>query len=159
MKKVKIYFATALVMGLSMVQTGCYGPFKLTKSIYDWNGEVSDSGIIRSILFVGMVIIPVYGLSLFIDAIFLNSIEFWTGSNPVSLAPGEVEEQIVSTPEGTFKLTATTNQLVIKQISGAYEGKEVMMQYRSDNQWYLVSGEKETLLSTVESPSDVFKFN
>ena len=30
------------------------------------------------------VIIPVYGLFIFIDVIILNTIEFWTGSNPVS---------------------------------------------------------------------------
>jgi len=156
MKSLKLYFSAAIIMALSMVQTSCYGPFKLTKSIYDWNGEVSDNGIVRSILFVGLVIIPVYGISLFIDAIFLNSIEFWTGSNPVSLAPGEVEEQIVSTNEGTFKLTATTNQLVIRQISGAFEGKEVVMKYRADNNWYLVSGESETLLNVVKSPAEIF---
>lgn len=160
MKSLKYYISAILIGGLTIAQSGCYGPFKLTKSIYDWNGEVSDNGIVRSLLFVGMVVIPVYGFSLFIDAIFLNSIEFWTGSNPVSLAPGEVEEQIVETHEGVFKLTATTNQLEIRQLEGEYAGKVVVMKYKeTNNQWYLISGEKETLLTSLGSPAEVLRMN
>jgi hypothetical protein len=34
--------------------------------------------------FLGMCIIPVYGVSLALDVIFANSVEFWTGKNPIT---------------------------------------------------------------------------
>lgn len=38
-------------------------------------------------MFLGLHIIPVYGISLWIDILILNTINYWSGENPVS-APG-----------------------------------------------------------------------
>jgi hypothetical protein len=71
-----------LIAAVLLFNPGCYGPFNLTKSLHEWNGEVggkwADEGV-----FLCLVIIPVYGVCMFVDAIVLNSIEFWTGDNPV----------------------------------------------------------------------------
>ena len=37
------------------------------------------------LLFLVCVLVPIYGISTFADAIVFNSIEFWTGSNPITL--------------------------------------------------------------------------
>lgn len=63
--------------------TGCFGGFNLTRKLYGFNASVSNK-FARWLVFLLLVIIPIYGLFLFIDVILLNLIEFWSGTNPVS---------------------------------------------------------------------------
>ena len=70
--------------------SGCYGKFFLTRTLYKWNGEVTDNRFVHTIVFWAFVIIPVYELLALGDAIIFNVIEFWTGSNP--LASGDLPE-------------------------------------------------------------------
>src|SRR5574337_1762137 len=76
------------------VTSACYGPFNLTRNIYHWNSEVKGSGEVsekwmKEIVFFGMIIIPVYMFSALLDAFIFNSIQFWTGDNPVKATDGE----------------------------------------------------------------------
>lgn len=75
------------------VTSACYGPFNLTRNIYHWNSEVKGSGEVsekwmKEIVFFGMIIIPVYMLSALADAFIFNSMQFWTGNNPIKLTRG-----------------------------------------------------------------------
>jgi hypothetical protein len=70
--------------------SGCFGSFGLTSMLYDWNAGV-DNKWLRWLLFLAIgVILPVYGITLIVDALVLNSLEFWTGSNPVSNSEGPI---------------------------------------------------------------------
>lgn len=62
--------------------SGCIGSFGLTDMVYSWNRRLGGKWL-NAIVFLVLVILPVYGLLLFVDAIILNVIEFWTGSHPV----------------------------------------------------------------------------
>lgn len=62
---------------------GCYGPFRLTKKLHAWNGQLGDKWVNEAV-FLGLNIIPVYGFAALADAIVTNSIEFWTGKNPIT---------------------------------------------------------------------------
>lgn len=73
----------AAVMALALFASGCYGPFNLTRRLYQWNGQVSREKGDREVLFLILLIVPVYGVTTLTDAIVLNSMEFWTGKNPV----------------------------------------------------------------------------
>ena len=67
-----------------LVAPGCYGPFKLTKGLHEWNNEVGNGEKwVSELVFLGLIILPVYGLATLGDAIIFNSIEFWTGDNPL----------------------------------------------------------------------------
>ncbi|GJM45509.1 MAG: membrane protein [Gemmatimonadota bacterium] len=67
-----------------LVAPGCYGPFKLTKGLHEWNEDVGDGEKwVSELVFLGLIILPVYGLATLGDAIIFNSIEFWTGDNPI----------------------------------------------------------------------------
>lgn len=79
--------------------TACYGPFNLTRNIYKWNGQVKGTSEIqakwmRELVFLGLVILPVYSLSLLADAVIFNSIQFWTGDNPIKAGQVEDNENI-----------------------------------------------------------------
>ena len=73
--------------------SACYGPFNLTRNVYHWNSGIKGSGEVngkwmKEIVFFGMIIIPVYMLSALADAFIFNSMEFWTGQNPIKVTQG-----------------------------------------------------------------------
>ena len=77
MKKIVASLLTATVL-----LTGCTGPFQLTKNLHKWQTS-SDEKWIDEVVFLGCVILPVYGIACLGDAIIFNSIEFWGGENPI----------------------------------------------------------------------------
>ena len=76
---------TRVVVGLlaiALVSSGCFGPFNLTRRLYRWNTEVGDKWE-REIVFLLLALTPVYSATTLADAVVFNSMEFWTGKNPV----------------------------------------------------------------------------
>ncbi len=74
----------APLLALLMLVTGCYGPFNLTRRLYLWNGHVGDRWENEIVfLLLNIPFIPAYGTCISADAIIFNSIQFWTGENPV----------------------------------------------------------------------------
>jgi hypothetical protein len=67
---------------LSILLTGCTGPFQLTKNLHKWQTGQDDKWV-DEVMFLGCVILPVYGLATLGDALIFNSIEFWGGENPI----------------------------------------------------------------------------
>ena len=74
------------VTAMSMVTTGCFGSFQMTRDVYSWNQKVAgDNKWSREFVFLLIgPIVPVYGVAMFLDAVFVNSAEFWTGKNPMT---------------------------------------------------------------------------
>lgn len=62
---------------------GCWGSFNLTGKVYDWNGSFNSKWASWAVFLV-FIILPVYEITLFVDAIALNTIEFFSGRNPVN---------------------------------------------------------------------------
>jgi hypothetical protein len=97
--KLRRAIAVIVVCGfLPLATTGCFGNFSLTRKVYDYNKEVSPDKWVRWLVFLVLNVIPVYGFATIFDALFANSLEFWTGENPVAAAPGA--ERIVRGPHG-----------------------------------------------------------
>ena len=71
------------LVALGLLISGCYGPFNLTRRLYDWNGQVGPGKWEKEFVFILLAWVPVYGLTILGDAIVFNSMEFWTGNNPV----------------------------------------------------------------------------
>ncbi len=80
-KGVKMLVSGALVA--SILFSSCIGSFNLSNKLLDWNKSI-DSKFVNELVFLAFCIVPVYGISLLADALVLNSIEFWTGENPVA---------------------------------------------------------------------------
>lgn len=84
-------FVVALLLSVTALgAAGCLGSFKLTTGMWDWNKKATDDKWLNELIFLGMVIIPVYEIGLLVDAIVLNSIEFWKGEESVSTVSSEV---------------------------------------------------------------------
>ncbi|RKD91954.1 DUF3332 domain-containing protein [Mangrovibacterium diazotrophicum] len=145
MKKVKQTIALLLV---AVVLNGCYGSFKLTTSLWDWNGTVGDK-FVNELVFLAFVIIPVYEVAAFVDAVVLNTIEFWGGSNPMSMKEGEKEQKVVEIDGKTYRLTAEKDKMTIEDLNDS-KAKTEMIFNEDDNSWYLVKGKKLQKLVGVE---------
>jgi len=109
--------AALVLMGfLPVATTGCFGGFQLTRKVYSFNRDVSPDKWIRELVFLAMAIFPVYGAATFLDAVIFNSIEFWTGSNPVLAKNGASRK--ITTADGTAILTRTSENSLDVRVRG-----------------------------------------
>jgi uncharacterized protein DUF3332 len=102
-RKLRAIVAGVVIGGyLPLATVGCFGNFSLTRKVYGYNEDVSSDKWVRWLVFLIFNFIPVYGFAAMFDAIFANSIEFWTGDNPV--AAGAATERVVRGPNGEIGL-------------------------------------------------------
>ena len=79
----KVILSAALLAFLCSSLTSCMGKFALTRNLYSWNNQVSNK-FINEIVFVAFWILPVYEVCALADLFVLNTIEFWSGDNPMT---------------------------------------------------------------------------
>lgn len=107
MKKKKM-FICAMLSG-SILCSSCIGSFGLWNNLKDWNQGISDK-FVNELIFVAFHIVPVYEIAYLADILVLNSIEFWSGSNPVAsigevkTVKGENGEYLVKTNEDGYTI-------------------------------------------------------
>ena len=70
------------MLALGLFVSGCYGPFNLTRRLYRWNGQIEGKWE-KEFVFLLLAVTNIYSLAGLGDAIAFNSMEFWTGKNPV----------------------------------------------------------------------------
>lgn len=105
--------ALASFMGVS---TACYGPFNLTKNVYHWNSGIKGSGEVndkwmKEVVFFGMIVVPVYMFSALLDAFIFNSIQFWSGDNPIKASDLDDDGQTKVAQVGDLTMRwASTNE-------------------------------------------------
>lgn len=68
----------------AMMLTGCLGQNALFDTVQDWNATATNNKFVNQGISFVFWWVPVYGLSLLGDIVIFNSIEFWTGTNPIS---------------------------------------------------------------------------
>lgn len=67
----------------AMLFSGCYGNYALFGKVQKFTGSFGDKWI-NSVVNLVAWIVPVYEICLLGDLLIFNTIEFWTGSNPVA---------------------------------------------------------------------------
>lgn len=128
----------ALVFSVTTVSS-CYGKFLLTRKLYTWNGTVGNKFVNSLVMWV-LIIIPVYGIVNFVDLVILNTVEFWTGNNPMAMKAGEKEVQVAEVNGVKLQMTATQNRMDIEVLTGPDAGKKASLVYEpSSKAWYLES--------------------
>ncbi len=74
----------ALALAAAFTLTACYGSYSLTNKLYKWNGTLGNKWLNSCVHFI-LWVIPVYGICMgLVDGLVLNTVEFWTGSNPLA---------------------------------------------------------------------------
>jgi hypothetical protein len=80
--------ALALTLGLTLpLTTGCLGGNALTGVVRNFNLAVAKGKWPREGVFLLLNVIPVYPIAAGIDLLIINSIEFHSGTNPISGKP------------------------------------------------------------------------
>ncbi len=102
----KLFFASAIAG--SVLLSGCLGQNALFNQVQDWNASATDEKFVDQGISFAFWIIPVYPLTLFADVIILNSIEFWTGSNPVSGKSAKVAGTSETVTDGLGNMATLT---------------------------------------------------
>lgn len=130
MKRASRLLAVMCVALFSVQVSGCFGKFALTRAIWEFNKNVSPNKFIQWLVFLVLVVVPVYGIGTLVDAVVINSIEFWTGSNPVGSAEtGDTQTRVVRLgPGDTLRLSREPGSDVMK-VELEREGQATMVRY------------------------------
>lgn len=121
MKKLVLTIALAC----TIFMYSCIGSFGLTNKCYDWNNSIGDKWI-NELVFIGLSILPVYEICVVADAVVFNSIEFWTGNNPIAY-----KAEIINTDNGQYLVETTKNGYTISN-------GDAIVRFVNDNDvWYL----------------------
>ena len=75
-----------LTAGALVGTSGCFGSFNLTRKVYGFNKTVSKDKFVQELVFLGLNVVPIYGIASFVDAVVANTVEFWTGKNPIEMS-------------------------------------------------------------------------
>lgn len=158
MKKVFFLAAAASIM---ISQTGCFGSFALVRKLYEFNDSASDNKVVKTLLFYVLNIIPVYGIAGFLDVVIFNLIEFWSGSNPIAMKAGEVEEQLITMKGEVYKVTASKNKMEFEKAeNGDFVSMGSMIFNEEDKSWnFAKDGKIEKLASFDETTNMVTYYN
>lgn len=142
----------AVALSSSLLFSSCLGSFQAFNNLKDWNHEVSDNKFVNNLVFWGLNIIPVYGLFFIGDTLIFNVIEFWSGSNPIAMKPGETETQLVERDGNTYKMVASTNRIRVQVTEGPKKGKKLELFYKPDEKsWNAIKPSGEIIkLSSFE---------
>ena len=145
MKKTILTAALAALLCSSM--TSCMGKFALTRNLYAWNDQVSNK-FVNEVLFVAFWILPVYEVCGLADLLVLNSIEFWSGDNPLMASV-----KTVDTEHGRYLVECDGNGY---DITLEETGEKYRLDFAQDsNTWSLQADGKEYPLMTFIDDSHV----
>ncbi len=92
MKKRTILVLMVALLCSSVTFTSCIGSFRLSNKVLSWNKQVSGSKFVNEVVFFCFWVLPVYEITTIADVLVVNSIEFWSGDNP--LAENEIEKSV-----------------------------------------------------------------
>ena len=113
MRKTILSVAIVCLLGSTMLTTpSCIGSFSLSNRLLGWNNTLGNK-FLNELVFFAFWVLPVYEVCGLADLLVLNSIEFWSGSNP--MAKGErtmrvttANTSFAATARATISLAATT---------------------------------------------------
>ena len=145
MKK-KLFPICAVVLASSMLFSSCIGSFGLSNKVLSWNQQISNK-FVNELVFIGFWILPVYEISMLADVIVINSVEFWSGSNPLAENIGKTESIMGS--DG--KLYAVTTLADGYEVKGP-DGKIVNFKHNAeDDSWSMIQDGKTTKLLKIKN--------
>ncbi|MBQ6433639.1 MAG: DUF3332 domain-containing protein [Bacteroidaceae bacterium] len=128
MKKISFSVATLLLAG-SLLCSSCIGSFALFNKYEKWQCNMTDNKFVNAI--VGFILQPIVGgVCLFVDSVVLNTIEFWSGDNPV--AANGIPSKIQGTDGRYYAIKTTKKGYIVTADNGM---KTVFTHNDKDDSW------------------------
>lgn len=152
MKKKSVTLIMASALACSVLFSSCIGSFGLANKLLDWNRNI-DNKFVNELVFIAFWIVPVYEISVLADVLILNSIEFWSGTNPVADA-GTVKT--IETKDGTYAIETKKDGYRIQK-----EGEEKAVDLvfnETDQSWSVEANGETTKLLKFEGEDEVVMY-
>lgn len=155
MKKVNLKMIVTMMLCGAFLFSSCIGSFGLHRKLTSWNESVGNK-FVNELVFIALHIVPVYELCYLADILVINSIEFWSGSNPMA-SVGDIKK--VKGENGNYLVETIENGYSITK-----EGEDISMELIYDqelNTWNVVSNGVSTELLRLndDCTADVFLQN
>jgi len=147
-----------LIVVLTIGLTGCFGNFAATRKVYEFNESFGDKWM-NQVLFWVMNIVPVYKVATFADVVLFNTVEFWTGINPIAMNPSEEIIRYAHQEGKTLKISIRHNQIIVEDMENPAE--ELKISYKAlDKSWYYHSDNGMIRIAALsEDKADFFRPN
>lgn len=164
MKKISFKVAAFLLIG-ALGMNSCIGSFSLFNSYAKWQCHMSDNKFVNAV--VGFVLMPIVGsITLLVDSLVLNTVEFWTGDNPMNAEIGKTKK-VMGEDGQLYAVTVLKNGYEIK----SEVGKTVLLTYdKSQDAWSMTSdgvtkelfrytSDKKAIKAVLNGEEKVFTLN
>ena len=147
MRKTKFTVALVLAMAALLPLESCIGSFALTNKVLSWNNSVGSKWV-NELVFFAFWVLPVYEITCLADVLVLNSIEFWTGDNPVTaetkVIDGKDARYLVQRDKTGYTITNLNDKSVVRFNFDA-----------TDNSWTVENNGVETKFMTFNDDNTV----
>ena len=146
MKKKGLTLLVATTLASSVLFSSCIGSFGLTNKLLDWNRNI-DSKFVNELVFIA------FWISALADILVLNSIEFWSGNNPVADA-GTVKT--IEGKDGVYTVETKTDGYHIQK-----EGEEKAIDLvfdETDKSWSVEADGETTKLLKFKDNDEVVMY-
>lgn len=144
MKKISLKVVTCLIAG-GLLFNSCIGSYSLFNKFTKWELHMTNSKFLNAIIgfVIDIVCIPV---TLLVDSLVLNTIEFWSGENPLSSNIGKTRQVIGE--DGKI--------YAVKTLKDGYEVTD-----SEGNQTLFTHNKKENSWSMTQNgiTQEIFRFN
>ncbi len=144
MKKFYLTVGVVLALCASMGLSSCIGSFALTNKVISWNNQVG-SKFVNELVFFAFWILPVYEVTALADVLIINSIEFWSGNNPVSAST-----KVIDTESGRYMVMCDGKGYTVRNAS---TGEETRLNFDSEDQtWAIeINGQDVPFMTFVDA--------
>lgn len=148
-KIVKLVSITMIMVLLTIGLTSCYGNFSATRKVYDFNGSFGDKWV-NQFMFWVLIIVPAYEVAAFADVVLFNTIEFWTGSNPMAMAADEEIIKYAHENGKNLKITINQNHINVEDMDNPTE--QLNLSYKPlEKSWYYESADGMVKIATLSA--------
>lgn len=119
----------ACLFAATILTSSCVGSFCMFNKLAQWNKEATKYKFVNELLYI--VISPAYAISMLADGLILNTIEFWSGDNPMASNVGKTQN--IMGNDG--------NYYAVKTLKNGYEitnqdGEKLTLTYdKKTNSW------------------------
>lgn len=136
MKRKNLIFSLVVLCSASFAFQSCIGSFALTNKVLTWNRNVSNK-FLNEVVFFAFWVLPVYEVTAAADLLVINSIEFWSGNNPMV-----ANNQIIETENGNYQILKTQLGYAVN----SPDGNTIEFEFdENSNTWSIIANNQEKL--------------
>lgn len=128
------------MLATGLGNSGCFGGFALTKKLFAFNSGISGKWV-RWLVFLLFFLVGVYAVASLIDALVLNSVEFWTGKKPISSTQVHQDKDakaVVSAPDkDTVVIDIHRNKAKVGRVALTRMQDAILLETENGERYYV----------------------